>query len=76
MCRSTFRIRSSSSSCIEICFDEDDCAGILLADADNVFNVINLRSLLHNIKIVCPVTPTYVINSYHQTLDSLSLELV
>ena len=45
-------------------FREDDCDGILLIDADNAFNRINRKVMLHNIKIICPEIATYVINTY------------
>ena len=45
-------------------FSEDDCDAILLVDADNTFNRINRNIMLHNIRIICPIIATYVINSY------------
>ena len=45
-------------------FSEDDSDAILLVDADNVFNRINRNVMLHNIRIICPIIATYVINSY------------
>ena len=45
-------------------YNEEDCDAILLVDADNAFNRINRKVLLHNIRIICPVIATYVINSY------------
>ena len=49
---------------LRMVFDEDDCDGILLVDADNAFNRINRQVLLHNIKIVCPELAIFVINTY------------
>ncbi|KAG1654807.1 Down syndrome cell adhesion molecule-like protein Dscam2 [Nymphon striatum] len=46
-------------------FDEDECDAVLLVDADNAFNRINRKVMLHNICLVCPVIATYVINCYH-----------
>ena len=45
-------------------FSEDDSDTILLVDADNTFNRINRNGMLHNIRIICPIIATYVINSY------------
>ena len=45
-------------------FSEDNSNGILLVDADNVFNQINRNIMLHNIQIICLIIATYVINSY------------
>ena len=45
-------------------FSEDDSDAILLVDADNAFNRINRNVILHNIRIICPIIATYVINSY------------
>eukprot|EP00794_Sanderia_malayensis_P008528 gene8528-biopygen6825 len=36
---------------LKFVFEEDDCDGILLVDADNAFNRINCRVMIHNIKI-------------------------
>ena len=47
-------------------FSEDDSNAILLVDADNAFNRIKRKVMLHNIRIICPVFVTYVINSYRQ----------
>ena len=47
-------------------FSDDNCDAILLIDADNAFNRINRKVMLHNIRIICPIIATYVINSYHQ----------
>ena len=46
--------------------DDDECDAVLLVDADNAFNRINRKVMLHNICIVCPVIASYVINSYNQ----------
>eukprot|EP00794_Sanderia_malayensis_P018637 gene18637-biopygen15703 len=47
-------------------FEDDECEAVLLVDADNAFNRINRKVMLHNIRIVCPIIATYVINIYHQ----------
>ena len=45
-------------------FSEDNSDAILLVDADNAFIRINRNVMLHRIRIICPITATYVINSY------------
>jgi len=45
-------------------FEEEDCDAVLLIDADNAFNRINRKMMLHNIRVVCPIIATYVINTY------------
>ena len=45
-------------------FEEEANGALLLVDASNAFNSINRNALLHNIKFLCPVIATYVLNSY------------
>ena len=45
-------------------FSEDDGDVILLVDANNAFNRINQNVMIHNIRIICLIIATYVINSY------------
>ena len=47
-------------------FDDDECDAVLVVDADNAFNRINRKVMLHNICIACQVIASYVINSYNQ----------
>ena len=47
-------------------FSENDSDAILLVDADNAFNQINRNSMLHNIRIICPIIATYFMNSNNQ----------
>ena len=47
-------------------FSKDKKDAILLVDADNTFNRINRKVMLHNIRIICPIIATYVINLYSQ----------
>ena len=47
-------------------FSENDSDAIFLVDADNALNRINRNVILHNIRILCPIIATYVINSYSQ----------
>ena len=37
---------------------------ILLIDAENAINLINRKDMLHNLKFICPVIPTYISNFY------------
>ena len=41
--------------------DED---AVLLIDAENAFNSINRKVMLHNLKFICPIIATYIINCY------------
>ena len=43
---------------------EADCDGILLVDADNAFNRINRRVMIHNVQIICPEIATFIGNTY------------
>ena len=37
---------------------------VLLIDAENIFNSINHKVMLHNLKFICPIIATYKINCY------------
>ena len=41
-------------------FNDDNMKGILLIDAENAFNSINRKVMLHNLKFICPVFATYI----------------
>ena len=41
-----------------------DTDAILLIDAENAFNFINPEVMLHNLKFICPIIATYIINCY------------
>ena len=41
-------------------FNDDNMKGILLIDAENAFNSINRKVILHNLKFICPVFATYI----------------
>ena len=45
-------------------FNDDNTEGILLIDAENAFNSINRKVMLHNLKLICPVIATYISNCY------------
>ena len=41
-----------------------DTDPVLLIDAENAFNSINRKVMLHNLKFICPIIATYTINCY------------
>ena len=41
-----------------------DTDAVLLIDAGNAFNSINRKVMLHNLKFICPIIDTYIINCY------------
>ena len=45
-------------------FQNDDTEAVLLVDADNAFNSINRKAMLHNISIICPIITTFISNCY------------
>ena len=45
-------------------FEAENSEAALLVDAANAFNNINRQSILHNIRIICPILATYVNNCY------------
>ncbi len=45
-------------------FKEDNCHGIIQVDANNAFNTINRKVLLHNISYLCPEITLFTINCY------------
>ena len=45
-------------------FNDDNTEGILLIDAENAFNSINRKVMLHNLKSICPVIATYILKCY------------
>ena len=38
---------------------------VLLINAENAFNAINRKAMLHNILIICPIISTYISNCYN-----------
>ena len=42
-------------------FDTD---AVLLIDAENAFNSINPKAMLRNLKFICPIIATYIMNCY------------
>lgn len=45
-------------------FQQNETKAVLLVDAENVFNSINKKAILHKISITCPVILTFVSNCY------------
>ena len=45
-------------------FNDGNTKGILLIDAENAFNSINRKVMLHDLKFKCPVTASYMSNCY------------
>ena len=41
-----------------------DTDAALLIDAENAFNFINRKVMLHNLKFICPIIATYIVNCY------------
>ena len=43
---------------------EENTEAVLLIDAENAFNSINRKVMLHNMKFLCPLISTYISNCY------------
>ena len=41
-------------------FESNETEAILIVDAENAFNSINRKALLHNIEYLCPATATFL----------------
>ena len=41
-----------------------DADAVLLIDAEIAFNSINRKVMLHNLKFICPIIATYILNCY------------
>ena len=46
--------------------NESKCCtdAVLLIDAENKFNPLNGKLMLHNLKFICPIIANYIINCY------------
>ena len=42
----------------------NDTDAVLSIDAENKLNSINRKVMLHNVKFICPIIATYIINCY------------
>ena len=49
-------------------FNDSDSDGVLLVDAENAFNLLNIRVALHNIQYSCPLVSTFVHNLYRHAI--------
>ena len=49
---------------MKMMYERDDSDAVLLVDAENAFNSLNRKVLLHNIGIICPSIATFVRNCY------------
>ena len=45
-------------------FSEKNTEAVLLIEAENAFNSISRKVMLHNLKFLCPLISTYI-NSYY-----------
>ena len=45
-------------------FVKEDTEAVLLIDAENPFNSINRKVMLHNLNFICPIITAYVTNCY------------
>ena len=45
-------------------FVDVDTNAVLLIDAEDAFISINRKVVLHNLKFICPIIATYMINCY------------
>ena len=45
-------------------FSDINTDAVLLIDAENAFNSLSRKVMLHNIKFICPVIATYIFNCY------------
>ena len=46
-------------------YNDEETKGILLVDAKNAFNSLNLAATLHNCQFLCPSLVPILINIYH-----------
>lgn len=45
-------------------FNDNECEAVLLVDATNAFNCLNCQTAMRNIRTLCPLFATPVINIY------------
>ena len=59
--------KAGSEAAIHAIYDvyqQDETDAVLLVDADNAFNSINKKAMLHNISLTCPLITTFIANCY------------
>ena len=50
-------------------FLKEETEAVLLVDASNAFNSLNREAALHNIRYLCPILSTILINIYREATD-------
>ena len=45
-------------------YNDSETEAILLIDAENAFNSINRKAIIHNVSVLCPSLATFIINCY------------
>ena len=48
-------------------FKDHTTEEVLLIDAENAFNAINRKAILHNTSVACPIISTSISNRYNMT---------
>ena len=46
-------------------FKDHATEAVLCIDAENAYNAINRKAMLHNISVICPIISTYISNCYN-----------
>ena len=46
-------------------FNDNETEAVLLIDAENAFNSINRKAMIHNISILCPIISSFIKNCYN-----------
>ena len=54
---------------VQTAFESDENEAVLLVDASNVFNSPNRQVTLHNIRRLCPLLATTLINTYRAPIE-------
>lgn len=47
---------------MRVMYERDDSDAVLLVNAENAFNSLNQKTLLHNVGFICPIIATFVQN--------------
>ena len=59
---------------MEEIFREDECEAVLIVDASNDFNTLNMKAMLHNNSVICPVLSKFLHNTYKETPELILTE--
>ena len=54
---------------VQTAFESDENEAVLLVDASNAFNSLNRQDALHNIRRLCPLLATILINIYRAPIE-------